>query len=196
MSKLFSPDIEKYIRDNVKGIGNEELTKRVNETFSTSYSVGQVKRYKKRNKLSSGLTGRFEKGHEPPNKGKKGVCPTGCEKGWFKKGTVPHNHRPIGSERIDKDGYVLVKVEEHKKWKLKHRVIWEQHNGSIPKGCVVIFLDGDIYNFDINNLALVSRNELRIMNQMGLKYDNAETTKTGIAISKLIIAKTKRNKSD
>ena len=192
MSKLFSPEVEKYIRDNVKGTGNEELTKQVNDTFGTNYSRGQVKRYKQNNKLSSGLTGRFEKGQEPPNKGKKGVCAAGCEKTWFKKGAVPPNHKPVGSERIDKDGYVLVKVEEHKKWQLKHRVVWGKYNGSVPKGYAVIFLDGDIYNFDINNLAVVSRNELKIMNQKGLKYDNAETTKAGIAIAKVIAARYKR----
>ena len=37
------------------------------------------------------ITGRFLKGHIPYNKGMKGQCAKGCEKGWFKKGHKPKN---------------------------------------------------------------------------------------------------------
>ena len=68
----------------------------------------------------------------------------------------------IGSERWD-DGYWWVKVNDsrngkRKNWKQKHRYIWEQYYGAIPKGHRVIFLDGNKNNFDINNLACVDIN--------------------------------------
>ena len=44
----------------------------------------------------------------------------------FAKGNVPPNHRPVGSERISKDGYIEVKVAEPNKWRLKQRVVYEE----------------------------------------------------------------------
>ena len=40
--------------------------------------------------------------------------------------------------------------------KLKHRLIWEEHNGKIPKGFVVHHIDENKLNNDINNLELKS----------------------------------------
>ncbi len=37
----------------------------------------------------------------------------------FAKGNVPPNHRPVGSERISKDGYIEVKVAEPKQVEIK-----------------------------------------------------------------------------
>lgn len=193
--KLFSDEIKKFIESNVVGTGTKELAELVNNEFGTSYTYEQMKSYKARYKLKSGIDSTFKKGNVPFNKGLKGYCAEGCQKGWFKKGMKPMKHRPVGSERVkSKDGYTLVKVAEPRTWKLKHRVIWENHNGQVPKGYVVIFLDGDKTNFDINNLACVSRNELKILNKNGLIYDNAEATKTGIAIAKVIATKQKRKK--
>lgn len=76
----------------------------------------------------------------------------------FQKGAKPHNHKPVGSTRIDnKDGYVSIKVAEPKEWQLLHRYIWEQANGPIPKGMNVQFIDGNRYNIQLNNLELVSK---------------------------------------
>lgn len=61
MSRLFPKDIEEFIKNNVVGMSNPELTKLVNQKFNTAYTVGQINQYKKRQKLSSGLTGHFEK---------------------------------------------------------------------------------------------------------------------------------------
>ena len=167
----------------------------VNDKFGTNYGVNNIRAYMKNHKLRNGLDTSFKKGHIPANKGKKGICGRGCEKTWFKKGHTPSNHKPVGSERIDsKDGYVLIKVAEPRTWKHKHRVIWEQHHGPIPKDYVVIFLDGDKQNLDINNLALITRNELKIMNNQRLRSEDAAITETGVLIARLISTKDKCKK--
>ena len=51
------------------------------------------------------------------------------EKTMFRKGNVPATHRPVGTETLRSDGYIWVKVEEPNKWRLKQRLLWEQHNG-------------------------------------------------------------------
>lgn len=113
------------------------------------------------------------------------------------KGCIAYNTRrsgsfPIGSEYIDKtNGYTYVKVNNlegkrghrmfKENWKLKQRIIYEQHYGPIEKGYVVIFLDGNKNNFDINNLALVTSKEmlhLQTLNWMG----KGEMTKAGIEV--------------
>jgi hypothetical protein len=119
------------------------------------------------NLLTKGKVFRYNKGHVPKNKGKKWseyMTPKQIEKAkttTFKKGTVPPNYKPVGYERIDrKDGYVYVKVGEGlRKFRLKHRVIYEQHFGEIPKGYNVEFKDRNKTNFDPANLVLRSRKE-------------------------------------
>lgn len=121
----------------------------------------------------SGKSHQYAKGHTPFNKGKK--MPEHvyerAKATMFKKGHVPVNHKPVGYERITRDGYVEVKVAEPNKFVLKHRQIWEQANGSIPEGYNVQFRDGDRQNFSIENLYLISRSEqLKNENSMYARY--------------------------
>jgi hypothetical protein len=109
---------------------------------------------------------RFKKGIVPINKGKKWnefMTEKGMSnslKTTFKKGAIPPNRKPVGYERISKDGYVEVKVAEGmRQFKLKHRLIYEQHYGPIPKGCNVQFQDGNKLNLNPENLVLKTRKE-------------------------------------
>lgn len=107
------------------------------------------------------IAARFKKGSVPMNKGKK-VSPevyAKCQPTMFKKGNIPHNHKEVGSERIDRDGYIMVKVAEPNKWRLKHRIIWEQVNGAIPKGYNVQFKNHNPQDCRIENLYLISQAE-------------------------------------
>ena len=128
----------------------------------------------------------FEKGHVPWNKGKKGLC-IGGKATQYKPGHKPANWMPIGSERINGDGYVDVKIQDgmkQKNWKGKHVIIWEGHNGRpVPPGHAVIFGDGNRRNFNPDNLILVSRKQLVRLNQRGLIQNDVELTKAGIVIA-------------
>ena len=53
--KIFDEKHKNFIKDNAKGLRNEELTKRLNKYFGTTFTVGQVKKYKNYNHISSGL---------------------------------------------------------------------------------------------------------------------------------------------
>jgi hypothetical protein len=100
----------------------------------------------------------FPKGHTPWNKGKKGLQIGGKET-QFKKGHVPHNHRSVNQERIDEDGYTYIKIQEPRKWVLKHRYIYEQHHGKLEPHMIVTFRDKNISNFDIDNLEAITKVE-------------------------------------
>jgi hypothetical protein len=92
----------------------------------------------------------------------------------------------IGSEYVHK-GYVLTKIAEPNVWKEKHILIWEAANGPVTKGHVVIFADGNRRNFAPDNLLMVSHRELAAMNKKHLIFPDADMTKAGLLIAKIII---------
>lgn len=77
----------------------------------------------------------------------------------FQKGQACWNHKEVGSERVNVDGYLEVKVAEPNKWQLKHRIVWEKANGTIPKGHNVQFKNGNKQDLRIENLYLISKAE-------------------------------------
>ena len=193
-SVIFTPEMQNFIKDNVKGRTPEEVAEMLNKAFGTQYTVSQIRSYKQNHKLPSGLDFTFKRGHTPFNKGIKGICAPGSEKGWFKKGNKSINHRPVGSERVDVDGYTLIKTAEPNKWELKHRLIYIEKHGAIPEDHIVIFLDGDKSNLDIDNLMAISKAESAILNHQKLRFANKELTKTGVMISKVKLANSKLRK--
>lgn len=104
---------------------------------------------------------RFKKGQTPPNKGKK-MPPElykKCAPTMFKKGQVSVNKKPVGSERIDKDGYYWVKTKNPRTWRMKHVLLWEKKRGKVPKGMIVIFKDKNRANIKISNLKIITRSQ-------------------------------------
>lgn len=188
--------IAQYICQNHKGVGPKQMAQMLNDAFGTSYTHSQIKGYYARHDLDSGLTGRFPKGYTPPNKGRKGYCAPGSEKGHFQAGHTPHNKTPIGTVVVKTDGYLWQKVGEGSRdWRQLSHILWEQANGPVPDGCRLIYKDGDKLNCTLDNLALVTLAENAVMNNKGLRSDVPEHTETGILIAKVKIAVAKRKKA-
>lgn len=152
-------------------LSRQALTDALNERFGLSLGKPAVSSFCKRHGYKSQHTGRFEKGHVPVNKGLKGVCAEGCEVSQFKKGNRPANAMPVGS-RVKTDpknkkepGYWKIKIAEPRTWVFEHRYVWESRNGPVPKGYVIIFIDGNTDNVTIENLELVTRGELALLNK-------------------------------
>lgn len=146
-----------------------ELTKRFNVQFGRTLRVSNIKSLCTRKGWSTGRTGCFEKGETPWNKGVTGYM--GANATSFRKGNLPHNTRPMFSERVSKDGFIEIKVREHKTaekpntFELKHRWLWEQAHGPVPEKHVLIFVDGDRTNCTLDNLKLAPRHILTRLNQ-------------------------------
>lgn len=186
--RFTTPEQDDWIKAHAAGKTSAELITMIKDKFGIVFTAAQMNGYKKRRGIKTGLTGRFEKGHIPVNKGKK-MSPEAYAKAaptMFKKGQLPALTRPVGAECWRDDGYLWVKVAQPNKWRQKHRVIWEAANGPITAGYKIIFADGNRSNFDINNLICVSSAELIRLNQKGLIFDNAEATKTGVLIARLL----------
>ncbi|MEK3722288.1 HNH endonuclease signature motif containing protein [Paenibacillus sp. FSL H8-0034] len=191
----YTPEQAEFIKENVKGRYIPELTDMFNDRFGTDRKPSHMRAYVKNNKLKSGIDARIKPGNVPFNKGEKKEW-IGGEATQFKKGHKPHNYVRVGSERINGDDYVDVKIADPNKWRGKHLLVWEKNNGPIPKGYVIIFGDGNRRNFDPNNLILISRGQLAIMNKNGLIQNNADLTRTGIIMADIYrkIGERKRSK--
>ena len=175
---------KEYLAFIVKGNSYKEIAREMRDKFGYDFTDRQIKGAMARYKLTTGTMGHFKKGSTPWNKGLKGYM--GANKTSFKKGTTPPNQVPVGTESLTKGGYIKVKIADPNKWELKHRLIYKQHHGEIPKDCNVIFADTDIYNFDVDNLVLVSKAEMLIMNNKELIHKDKELTKTGVNIARVL----------
>jgi hypothetical protein len=102
----------------------------------------------------------FKKGNTAWNKGMKGLQ-IGGQATQFKKGHIPHNART--------DGEIVLRFHKRENRLLKmlkvagkrclvwlHRYVWEQANGPIPKGYLIVFKDGNTLNCELANLELMS----------------------------------------
>ena len=182
---IWSDEEKQHLAEITPGRGYKEIQSMMSCKFGFDYTHHQIKGAITRNKLNTGRTGRFEKGHATWNKGTKGLTKANVTS--FKKGQKSHNYKPVGSERITKDGYCEIKVSDTgRRWKSKHLVVYEKHHGKVPKGSAVIFLDGDKRNFDIDNLYLVTRSKLAMLNKNSLIQKDAELTKTAINVVDLM----------
>lgn len=167
--KIFKATKEEkdFFTEYVPGHTYKEIQAGFCKRFNRPITLNQVIGYIKRNGLNTGTDGRFKKGQTAHNKGIKGWYAQGMERNWFKKGNIPQNYKPVGSERISKDGYIEIKVKDPNKWQLKHRYIWEKENGKIPKGMLLIFKDNNKLNIDLDNLMLISKAENAVINRAG-----------------------------
>ncbi|HEL2553014.1 TPA: HNH endonuclease [Streptococcus suis] len=193
MARLLTDEQHDYFVKIQKGRSAKEVAKAMNDQFGVCLNANQIKNYRRNHGLKSGLTGHFEKGRLPHNKGKK--YPGMRNSGQFKKGNRPASYLPVGTVNYTTDGYPKIKVADPDKWEYLHRQTWEKHHGLVPDGHSVVFLDGDKTNWDISNLACLSKNEVARMNQDGLFASDADLTKVGIGYTKLKnkIIEVKRN---
>ena len=191
------PELKDWLlAQDVTGITRAGMLDRINEHFGWSMTMTQLKGYLNRNHLALwGQEGtQFKKGH-PSTKGIKMSAEQyrKCSKTMFKKGNRPHTAVPVGTITVAKTSngnkeelYYKKKVAEPNRWKLLHRLVWEEHNGPIPANHVITFLDGDWRNCDISNLMCISRGANCRANQDGLRFEgNPELTKSGLLVSEL-----------
>jgi hypothetical protein len=123
-----------------------------------------------------GIGTRFETGHVPANKGlrRPGWAPGRMAETQFRKGerkgVAVDLYKPIGTERVSKDGYLERKVNDgmplQKRWRAVHLLVWEEANGALPKGFAVCFKNRDRKDTRLENLELVSRADLARRNSM------------------------------
>lgn len=149
--------------------------------FSAFFSRGDIAAknlhaLRKRKGWKTGRNGQFVKGQEPINKGipclpGKGGRHPNARATQFKKGAQPHNTNYLGHERVSKDGYVEVSIDEknphtgfERRYVLKHVHEWEKVNGPTPEGMCLKCVDGNRLNTDPSNWMAIPRGVLPRLN--------------------------------
>ena len=198
--KRYPQGMYEYIRDNSWGVSSKDMAERVNELFGTNFTQVQMKCFRQRHGIKSGVTGWYQKGHEPGNKGKKleeyVTDPVKLEEikarmrpTQFKKGQQAKNEYPLGPIITNSEGWVLIKTsmtgKQWERWEPLHRVVWRKHHGSIPEGMLVSFKDGNRQNCDISNLMLITQGESAALSRKGFRFEDPDLTDAGLAVVRL-----------
>lgn len=199
---MWPPERVEWLRSYAPGHDIYEIIDEFERLYGIRMTKCSMKNAKHRYGAKSGTNvGQFSKGQEPPNKGKTwdemGVSErarANMRRNQFKGGNVPHNGAaiPLGTERVDPDGYVYVKTSmlssepcKNDCWTLKHRVVYEREVGTIPDGCMVVFADHDNGNFDPSNLVAVPRELWATIKKRGVEYWDTESLNTAMLIAKV-----------
>ena len=189
------------------GRSHDEIRAIMTDEFGDHFGGKRISAALKRYGIRTGLTGHFEKGSVPFNKGKSWAdygTPEGHERSratCFKKGEVQDRPdgwiKPVGYERVDaKDGYVWVKVKDtlqanvpgsfNDNFRLKHHVVWEQAHGEpVPPSTMIVFADHDKRNFDPANLVAVPRSLWAVITHRHLAYRDAESLGAAMNVARL-----------
>lgn len=168
-----------WIKANQHGISRKELLEKLKGQFDDldpMVNLQNITNFCKRKRWSNGFDGKFKIKHTSKAK------TTG-----LKKQRIPHNKKPVGSERRDSRwGYIIVKVAEPNKWEFKHKIVWEKKNGKVPKGHILRFLDNNPENCNIDNLICIPRQiNARINKNAEASTGNKDINKAVIQISQL-----------
>lgn len=179
------------MREFAYGHSYEEITEAFKNKFPPGVEKRKIVACLKNHKIKTGRTGYFQKGMIPANKGTHPKSVGRMAETQFKKGNIPKNHKKVGTVSIrtnSKKGqrYVYEKVAEPNKWRLKHIIEWEKHNGPVPKGNNIIFADGDSTNTDVSNLMMVTKGQHGVMNRNGIRGNDRESMETAVNIATLI----------
>ena len=159
-----------------------EIAELMTNKFNYEFRKSQIKSIMSKHKITNNMKNKVPKGTVTWNKG-------------LKIGNSHiHNLKNIGDEYINSEGYVMIKLDNPVRWVQKHRYIYEQAFGEIPKDKVLIFLDRNKQNISLDNLCLISKKQLIKMNQNKLFFNNAELTEAGSNIASLMLKINEVNK--
>ncbi len=171
---LWTPEEEAYLRLHYAGTKTQTIADHLGRSLGKVYAKADCMDLNKspafmaseasgrmRRPLHGGKAHWFKPGHTSHNKGMKGVCYPGSEKGHFSKGNRPHNYKEVGSLRINSEGYIDIKLADgFHQWFLLARYNWFMHTGhwTASNECIW-YKNGDKHDVDFPNLELITRRE-------------------------------------
>lgn len=180
--RFWAPEDDALLRSLYPDLPTVEVARRLGRSLAATYNHARVLGLEKsaaflaspaagRTNGRQGIGTRFPKGNVPHNKGKPypvAATNPNCRRTQFKKGerqgVAVKLWKPIGTERISKDGYLERKVNNdlplQRRWRAVHLIVWEAANGPLPRGHAVVFKNGDKTDRRLDNLECVTRADL------------------------------------
>jgi hypothetical protein len=172
----------------------KDVVKAFNEHFGTNYTESMIKHRCFKHGIKALHDGKFKPKNDAWNKGMdiKIMRPdiyrqfTSGQRYCFQKGQLPKSTKPVGSEKVTRDG-IIVKVAMPNVWKFKSRLVYEQHYGvELGEKDRILHLNGNKMDCSIDNLILVNDAILARLNKRGLINKNKEITKSAVFSQKIL----------
>ena len=160
---IWTDEQVEYLKKIAEGTPRKEIVKKLNDKFNLNLTLLQVRDCMNGRGIRNNIDKRFS----------------------AKDGNRCQQEKPIGTISRWECGYTRIKTGDNE-WEFIQRYVWRKHHGEIPPGHSVIFLDGNTDNYNIENLALVNRNELMKYNSMRLSSDNQELNRVAVSLAKLM----------
>ena len=152
-----------YLKSIAKGTPRKVIVDKINKKFNLNLSMQQIRDCMNSRGIRNNIDRKFS----------------------AKDGNRCQQEKPIGTISKWECGYARIKTGKNE-WEFIQRYVWKEHYGEIPPNHSVIFLDGNTDNYNIENLALVNRNELMKYNSMRLNSNDQELNKVAVNLAKLI----------
>lgn len=209
-NSIFTKEISDFIKKHKNDYDNKTMVQKINEKFKTSYTSVQIRLFRRRNNLEYRLFCKealeYMRNHNQDSYeqlqinvnnifGKnyslqqvKSACYLYKLREFQKRRERESFTKPGFSERLKKSEAARIEIKINGKWIAKSKYVYETLTGKkVQDDEVVVFLDGDIYNFDLNNLLCVKKKELGVVNRQlnGTCLNNGELTKFKYDVAKL-----------
>lgn len=178
MVRKFTAEEDAFIRNNYMTIP----TKRISKILGRSEGTARQRMAILGLKIPASVVEKFRResqykaGRVPENKGKRqkdfmsGEAINKTVATRFKKGARVHNEKYDGAvvtryshRKRNYPPYKWIRISKAK-WKKLHVHLWEEANGAIPPGKIVVFKDRNTLNCELSNLDLLSREENMMRN--------------------------------
>ena len=208
MARIWTDEEIGFIREHAADMRCSDLLEMVNAEFGKSYELHQLYNLKSRlgirnlnvgtyrKGVHSSPNTEFKKGHKTGNKGISYQAGGRCRETQFKPGHMPHNHRPVGSERICY-GKIQIKIAEPNKWEWLATLIWQSVNKqSLPRGHVIRFANGDITDYSPENLVAITKAQNAMLNHMNVATHNADEQRAMLLICDMKMTMTRRKNGE
>ena len=178
-SVRFTLSQKEFLVKHVRGKTFATLTMLFNKRFKTVFPERKIVSFCGKNGLRNGLPAGGQRAGISKRKDQKGMpFEIGAE--IIRKNTLRGKKREIVFIKVSNKGYTSdIGIGT---WKRKHVFIWEQAYGKVPRGYNVVFLDGNKHNFQLDNLAIATVTEIRLLSEYKLWFNDIEATKTGLAV--------------
>ena len=160
MKSRFTEEANEWLRENAYSYTSAEMAEKLYELFGIRVATQTVTWY-----LNDKLGIR------------RGNC-------YVPKGYIPRASKPIGTERIDKNRIVMVKVAQPDKWLPKVQTLFDYD----PRKCQPIFLDGNSLNVTKDNVVIVPKKIHARLAKNGWLNSSSEVLMTGIKWGELYYA--------